>query len=282
MPRIAACGWLMMMGAASRLPLTPWLESVKVPPRTSAGESFAARARAHQVVEAARGLEQVACLGIAQHRHEQSYAVHRGRDPDVNRLVDLECRVRPATVGLGNRADRRYRGLHEVSRERERHAALRELLALAGAAAQHGGHVGLEHRRDVRRGMQQALHHVLGDAPAHRGMRHAPSVQRGLRGRRGGRRRRRIRGGGGWAPGARPAGALRAAACSTSSTVMRPPSPLPGTADGSSPCSASRRRTAGLSALAARAADEVAPVTGAALPAAVPEAGVSAPLLRSV
>ena len=31
-PRIADCGWLMMIGAAKSEPETPWLEMVKVPP----------------------------------------------------------------------------------------------------------------------------------------------------------------------------------------------------------------------------------------------------------
>ena len=72
MPRIAACGWLMMIGAASRLPLTPWLEMVKVPPRTSAGRQATLARAAHEIIETARGLEQVARLRIAQHRHDEA------------------------------------------------------------------------------------------------------------------------------------------------------------------------------------------------------------------
>ena len=41
---MADCGWLMMIGVAKSEPETPWLEMVKVPPRTSALVSFSARA----------------------------------------------------------------------------------------------------------------------------------------------------------------------------------------------------------------------------------------------
>jgi hypothetical protein len=43
-PRIADCGWLMMIGAANSEPETPWFEIVKVPPRMSAAVSFSFRA----------------------------------------------------------------------------------------------------------------------------------------------------------------------------------------------------------------------------------------------
>ena len=44
MPRIATCGWL-MIGVPKRLPKTPGLVTVKVPPCTSSTLSFFARAR---------------------------------------------------------------------------------------------------------------------------------------------------------------------------------------------------------------------------------------------
>ena len=43
-PRMATCGWL-MMGKPITVPKTPGLVMVKVPPCTSSGESFLARAR---------------------------------------------------------------------------------------------------------------------------------------------------------------------------------------------------------------------------------------------
>jgi hypothetical protein len=44
MPRIATCGWL-MTGVPKRLPKTPGLVMVKVPPCVSSGLSFLLRAR---------------------------------------------------------------------------------------------------------------------------------------------------------------------------------------------------------------------------------------------
>ena len=46
MPRIADCGWLMMIGDANSEPEVPWLEIVKVPPCTSPALSLPLRAAA--------------------------------------------------------------------------------------------------------------------------------------------------------------------------------------------------------------------------------------------
>ena len=81
------------------------------------------------------------------------------------------------------------------------------------AMREHRAQVDLEDRRDVRRRVQQALDHALGDALAHRRMRHASTLTAAAcvaAGSRARWRRRRC---------------SRATCSSTSSTVMRPPAP---------------------------------------------------------
>ena len=91
----------------------------------------------------------------------------------MDRIVDLERHVGPAAVRFRHGADRGHGGLHEVGAERQGRPAARELLAPERAIGEHRAQVRLEHRRHVGRGVQQALHHVIGDALANRGVRHA-------------------------------------------------------------------------------------------------------------
>src|SRR5262249_10182267 len=95
---------------------------------------------------------------------------------DVDRIEYFQLRVRPATVDLGHGPDGRYAGLKEISSESQGHAFARVGVAMRSAVAQNGRQVGLEHRRYVRRGLQQTANHVLGDALADRRMRNATDV----------------------------------------------------------------------------------------------------------
>src|SRR5215468_2083502 len=92
----------------------------------------------------------------------------------MNRIGDLEGRVGPATVGLG---DYTYGGngrLHEVGTESERNATFCKLLTPPRAILEHRGQIGLEHGGHVWRGVQKALHYVLGGAAPRGAVRHAP------------------------------------------------------------------------------------------------------------
>src|ERR1051325_7374373 len=95
---------------------------VKVPPCTSAGSSFPARARlvraprrragsgggaAREVAQAAWGLREVELLGPVDHRHDQPAAFERGRDADVQVLEELEPVLVPARIGRGDGTDRK-------------------------------------------------------------------------------------------------------------------------------------------------------------------------------
>jgi hypothetical protein len=154
MPRIADCGWLMMMGVATRLPLTPWHELVFT------------RTLDH-LSKLSRDFEQAEPLHVANDRDDQAFAFQRGGDADVDRVRNDQGVFGPSAVRLGHLADCVHACGEEISRERQRHALRLKLIFVSCAMRNHGRQVSLEHRSDMGRRVQQALHHPLGNALAH-------------------------------------------------------------------------------------------------------------------
>ena len=78
--------------------------------------------------------------------------------------------VRPAAVGFGHGANGLDGGREEVRREVSGAPRRSNSLRCLFAMREHGAQIGFEHPGDVRRRVQQALHHVLGDAFADGGV----------------------------------------------------------------------------------------------------------------
>ena len=216
-----------------------------------------------KIGDAAGHAEQVEALGLLQHRDDQSLAlVERDREAEVDVVVghdrlapDLGVHVRP----LAQRLDRRARDEGEVGEVDA--VGLLECGLQRLADRDDLRHVDLDRARHVRGGVERAAH-VLGDAAAHRrssgSISPAPGrrLARRLRRLASGRRRRGqpavvLRGAGGGAAGGAAATSLAFVEASASTKarmsffVTRPSRPVPGTVEGSMPCSEAIRATTG-------------------------------------
>ena len=143
-----------------------------------AGVSLSSRARATSSDSSRAIPNRSSDCTCADHRNDQAFAFDRRADADVDGVVDLERVVGPAAVHFRHFANRIDARSEKIRGERQRRAALLEVRAMLRAMREHRAQVDLEDRRDVRRRVQQALDHSLGDALAHRRMRHASPLSR--------------------------------------------------------------------------------------------------------
>ena len=107
-PRIADCGWLMMIGVATSEPETPWLEIENVPPlHIGRRELAGARAFGQRRSGAFGDLQQRQSLRAMDDRHDQTLLAQRRADADIDVVIDLEAVVVPAAVDRRRRLHRR-------------------------------------------------------------------------------------------------------------------------------------------------------------------------------
>ena len=151
------------------------------------GRKLVAARLLSQFVDRPRQPRQRALVGVADHRHDQPL-VHTHRHADMDTRVQDDGRLFPRGViagvhgRFGNQRLRR-RG-HEIGRVRQPHPAPRILVLVRLAMPHHRGHVYLKDRRHMR-ASALALHHVLGNHPAHGRQRLPHLVRCGCRHRSG-------------------------------------------------------------------------------------------------
>jgi uncharacterized membrane protein YccC len=105
-------------------------------------------------------------LRAMDHRHHQPALAQCGADADVHLGRDFDAVLIPAAVDRRRRLHRRRARRHEISRQREVHAAAGERVLVRLAVREDGGKVRFEHRGDMRCGGERTRH-VLGDLQAH-------------------------------------------------------------------------------------------------------------------
>jgi hypothetical protein len=161
----------MIIGAASRLPPTPWFEIVKVPPRTSSGANFPGSRTFHDVGKALRNPEQVQCLYLTQHRHDQPLVAKRGADADVGIGVQLHRILVEGGINLGDRLQRVRACRDEIGRQGQAGTLRFERGGMRFAMRHDTGEIHFEQRGDMRR-VQQTARHVFRDTAANRSVRY--------------------------------------------------------------------------------------------------------------